>query len=513
MMLEQWRPSIGSIPKIKRTPITQPNVPRSITAHKRPRRHTPTITTPKPNPLNIHQHTTNPQPRTRNAKPLITPYITGTRHLSTAEKIRRKYREASKGIWRKNPILLPLAIVSIVGGAISFAYISYVELTRVAPQYHKFPAPVADALRTAVYFTEIDLNPPKALQAYKEALRIATELGVHPFSDEVLGIKIQVAMMLEKAGLVKPAIDVLERTKSETLVWIEKGRAMEGAQVAGTVDEVSKPVPASAPAKIAPENVQINTDVMQETEEDLKARAEYEIRQRDKALKKVIGIQMKLGELYASDHIQEDKKAEEAQVAAVELCLKEMHRRQRLGLPVGSSGSGSEADGEAWLNLTEIATALADLANTYVAKERFELAMPLYLRALDLIRNAEGDTPSCKQVVLLNDVATAMVGHAQLPVKSQPQQPVAVDQTIEAARQWAQKAIDVAAYIKPPVRDEECDVTCVVATYNLGELAELQKKPQVAKQRYIEAKSLADGIGYEEGSLMASEALKRLGKK
>jgi hypothetical protein len=139
--------------------------------------------------------------------------------------------------------------------------------------------------------------------------------------------------------------------------------------------------------------------------------------------------------------------------------------------------------------------------------------MPLYIRALDLIRNAEGDTPSCKQVVLLNDVATAMVGHAQLPVKSQPQQPVTADQTVEAARQWAQKAIDVAAHIQPPVRDEECDLTCVVATYNLGELAELQKKPQVAKQRYAEAKALADGIGYEEGSLMAKEALKRLGKK
>ena len=385
------------------------------------------------------------------------------------------------------------------------------ELTRVAPQYHKFPAPVADALRTAVYFTEIDLNPPKALQAYKEALRIADELGVHPFSDEVLGIKIQVAMMLEKAGLVKPAIDVLERTKSETLVWIEKGRAMEGAQVAGTVNEVSKPAP--APAKIAPENVQINTDVMQETEEDLKARAEYEIRQRDKALKKVIGIQMKLGELYASDHIQEDKKAEEAQVAAVELCLKEMHRRQRLGLPVGSSGSGSEADGEAWLNLTEIATALADLANTYIAKERYELAMPLYLRALDLIRNAEGDTPSCKQVVLLNDVATAMVGHAQLPVKTQPQQPVAVDQTVEAARQWAQKAIDVAAYIRPPVRDEECDITCVVATYNLGELAELQKKPRLLSSGISRLSRWLMGLDMRRASLMANEALKRLGKK
>jgi hypothetical protein len=33
--------------------------------------------------------------------------------------------------------------------------------------------------------------------------------------------------------------------------------------------------------------------------------------------------------------LQDEKKAEAAQVAAVEICLKEMHRRQRLGLPVG----------------------------------------------------------------------------------------------------------------------------------------------------------------------------------
>jgi hypothetical protein len=32
---------------------------------------------------------------------------------------------------------------------------------------------VADALRTAVYYTEIDLNPAKAMKAYREALHIA----------------------------------------------------------------------------------------------------------------------------------------------------------------------------------------------------------------------------------------------------------------------------------------------------------------------------------------------------
>ncbi|CAG8037176.1 unnamed protein product [Penicillium salamii] len=452
--------------------------------------------------------TTRPtlQSQIKNARPLATPYISGTRHLTIMQKIGRRYREASKGIWRKNPVLMPLAIFSIVGGAFIFAYISYVEVTRVGPQYHNFPPPVADALRTAVYYTEIDLNPPKALKAYKEALRIAAELDVHPFSDEVLGIKLQAAMMLEKAGLVKPAIDVLERTKIETLAWVDAGRAGDAVAAAAKVKE------AQDQAQKTSANIEVDTATKQETAQDLEALAQYEVRQRDKALKKVVGIMMKLGELYSSEHIQEDKKAEAAQVAAVELCLKEMHRRQKLGLPVGSSNSDDGSAGDAWLNLTEIATALAELATTYTAKERYELAMPLYLRALDLIRHAEGSAISCKQVVLLNGVASALVGQVQVPAKSQPQEPVAAAQTVESARQWAEKAIEVAAHIQPPVRDEECDLTCVVATYNLGELAELQKKPDVAKQHYTEARQLADKIGYQEGSLMAKEALKRLGK-
>jgi tetratricopeptide (TPR) repeat protein len=488
-----------------------PQFPMFRAASRRTGAHAAQFLQPQPKILtrSIYNSTTRPtlQTRLNNAKPLVTPYIAGTRHISILQKIGRRYREASKGIWRKNPVLMPLAIFSIVGGAFMFAYISYVEVTRVGPQYHNFPAPVADVLRTAVYYTEIDLNPPKALKAYKEALRIAAELDVHPFSDEVLGIKLQAAMMLEKAGLVKPAIDVLLRTKVETLAWVDAGRAGDAAAAAEKVKE------AQEQAQKTSANVPVNTEEKKETAQDLEALAQYEVRQRDKALKKVVGIMMKLAELYASEYIQEDKKAEAEQVAAVELCLKEMHRRQNLGLPVGSSNSDDGSAGDAWLNLTEIATALAELAATYTAKERYELAMPLYLRALDLIRNAEGNNISCKQVVLLNDVATALVGQVQLPVKSQPQKPVAAEQTIESARQWAQKAIDVAAHIQPPVRDEECDITCVVATYNLGELAELQKKPTVAKQRYTEAKALADGIGYDEGSLMAKEALKRLGKK
>lgn len=459
-------------------------------------------------------HTRNARP-TPFSSPLRTnsPSLPHIRHLSFAQRLRLTYRDASKGIFRKNPILLPLALLSAVGGIAIFAYISYVELTRVGPQYHKFPPPVADSLRTAVYYTEIDLNPAKALTAYKEALRVALEAGMHPFSDEILGIKLQVAMMLEKSGLVKPAIEVLERTKKEALSWVEESWK-SGSSTTPESKPQEKKLPAKTEAATALENAQAPEGSPEDEEKKLLAMQEFEARQRDRALKKVVGMEMKLAELYSSDYIQDDDKAEAAQVAAVELCLKEMHRRQKAGLPVGGASSTEDGADDSWLNMTEMATALAELAGTYSAKDKPELAMPLYLRALEMIRVAEADSPSCKQVVLLNDVASAMAGQAQLGTpRGQQKQVVSREQTIEAARQWAQKSIDVAARIQPPVRDEECDLTCVVATYNLGELAELQGKPAVAKQRYTEAKGLARGLGYDEGVSMADTALKRLGKK
>lgn len=461
----------------------------------------------------ICSNTARPTLRTRvpNANPSLNSRIAGQRYSSFRHRVRMGYREASKDIFRKNPFVLPLAILSAVGGIAFFVYASYVEVTKNIPQYTKFPPKVADALRQAIYYTDIDLNAPKALAAYKNALHLAIEEGMHPFSDEVLGLKIQVAAMLEKAGLVKQAAEVLERTKSEALSWVEEGHRSESSTVTKTTLPEAQ---SSSQPKVSPDNLQTNEQALQDAEKELKVMQEFEARQRDRALKKVIGMEMKLAELYSSDYIQDDKKAETAQVAAVELCLKEMHRRQKLGLPVGASSD--EGSDSSWMNLSEIATALTDLATSYTVKERHELAMPLYLRALDIIRAEEGDKPSCKQVVLLNSVASSMAGQAQPTssrVQQMKQQGISQDPTVEAARQWAQKAIDVAAHIKPPLRDEECDLSCVAATYNLGELAELQQKPETAIARYTEARSLAKGLGYQEGVSLADDALKRLQKR
>lgn len=312
-------------------------------------------------------------------------------------------------------------------------------------------------------------------------------------------------MMLEKAGLVKPAIDVLERTKVEALSWVDDVRKEKSLQ-----SKEAALVPGGNKAE--EDKVVVDDPEILEEQKRIKELEEYEYRQQDKTLKKAVGIQMKLAELYSSDYIQDEKKAEQAQVAAVELSLKEMHRRQALGLPVGGASRNENSD--AWLNLTEMATALTDLATTYVTQEKYELAMPLYLRALDILRVDEGNSPTCKQVTLLNGVATAMAGQAQRPVRQQQQQqPVPREQTIDAAKKWAQKAIDVAARIQPPVRDDDCDLSCVAATYNLGELAEMQGKREEAVKRYRETKSLAVRLGFEDAIAMADGALKRMSSR
>ncbi len=84
---------------------------------------------------------------------------------------------------------------------------------------------------------------------------------------------------------------------------------------------------------------------------------------------------------------------------------------------------------------------------------------------------------------------------------------------ISNARSWAEKALSVAANVKPPARTEECDVGCAVATHNLAEFAEMEGLLAEAEKRYREAASLANAIGFEEGLRNAQEGLSRVRKR
>lgn len=168
----------------------------------------------------------------------------------------------------------------------------------VVPSYENIPDPVAEKLRRAIYFTNIQLDVRKANKYYREALEKAQECGMDQWSDEVIGIKIMVAFLFEKANDYATSIRVLELVKRDALKWLEK----EGK-----------------------EHV---TDG-----------------KRTKVLAKACGIAGKLGELYGSPWIEDFDKAHGELLWAVETVLKEQRRRDTVGV--------KEGEGE-WMDDEEI---------------------------------------------------------------------------------------------------------------------------------------------------------------
>jgi hypothetical protein len=144
----------------------------------------------------------------------------------------------------------------------------------------------------------MSLEPKNALKYYREALRIADEIGMDPFSDEVLGIKLQVAALMEKTQKYQRAIDVLEIMKSDCGRWIEMFGEKEGAE-----------------------------------------------RKRTRVLRRMVELSVKLAELYRGEYVLEGDKAEASLEWAVETVLKEQRRRSKAGV-------SSEDDG--WLSDEEM---------------------------------------------------------------------------------------------------------------------------------------------------------------
>ncbi|KAF2216022.1 hypothetical protein CERZMDRAFT_35230 [Cercospora zeae-maydis SCOH1-5] len=373
--------------------------------------------------------------------------------------------ENAKKLTRQNPLSIALAVVIILAGAGSVVYANYVYQSYILAAFHKYPEPVAKKLRRALYYTNVDLQPKEALKYYKQALREAEEIQMDPFSDEIIGVKIQVAKLLEDIQQWSKAIEVLERTRSNHLEWLAQFGELE-------------------------HNKQKRTSV----------------------LAKTVGISMKLGELYGHPAIFDRDAAQERLVWAVETVLKEQQRRV-------TNKVTDEEEGE-WMSNEQIGAALEALAHSYEAKSQHYLATPLFLQALSLY-----PTKDCHSVVLMNNLASCLAQQSPAAaraaqayatsqkVSERPAGPAASRESmIDHAKQWAQKALDVAAGIAVPERNEECDIGCAVATHNLGEFAEMSNDVNVAKEKYKEAIRLARAIGFEEGVEQSSARLRELAK-
>ncbi|EEQ28182.1 hypothetical protein McanMca71_005879 [Microsporum canis] len=421
-----------------------------------------------------------------------------TRSYTFYQRFRDNFRVAARNVHRKHPIGFPLTLLFAVGNTALLAYIIYDFMTRVNPEYSRFPKEMAIHLRKAVYYTEMDLNPTSALAYYKQALEAGLQLGLHPFSDEMLGIRLAVASMLEKANLFDASIEVLEKIKNDCETWIENGRRRK--LILDRERESGK--------DILPDPS--NSDAVAEHEAALEKEQEEE-RMRDTVVKKVPGISLKIAELYSEQHPEDTEKAEKYLISAVEVSRRELQRRRDLNLPVTTD------DGPSFLTLTEVGNACSQLADHYGLKGRNDLAAVLYMQALSLFKEDEGDGQNkIIQVVLLNNIASQMAEQAgKTPLNaSSPSpssiNPVSREQLLVAATEWGKKALDVAAHVDDSIRNQEYEQACVATLYNLGEISEMQENPRQAEGYYREANATSIKLQYKQGIEKTKEALKRL---
>jgi tetratricopeptide (TPR) repeat protein len=332
-----------------------------------------------------------------------------------------------------------------------FLYASYYYIVYIVGAFHKYPESVAKPLRKALYYDKQAPDPKKALKYYQDALKEAAAIGMDPWSDEIVGLKIQVAAFLEKNGAVEMSARILDRLRQDSLTWVEE----QGDK-------------------------------------------HFSDGRRTAILSKTVAIGIKLGELYSSPLLKQPEAAEASLVSAVEAVLREKERREKEGV--------KEGEGE-WVNDEESGASFEALAQHYESANKHYLATPLFLQAMTLC-----PPKSCHRVVLMNNVAMSLAQQRPPPsIAGRGEQLPTPDVLRQQATLWAQKAVQLAADIKPPDRTEECDMGCAVATHNLGELAEMAGNVEEAKKRYMEAESLAGAIGFIEGVEQAKEGLKRLG--
>lgn len=223
-----------------------------------------------------------------------------------------------------------LVCVTLVAGYAGSLYFTYF----FHPQFTRYPEPIAKALRKALYYSNYNPDPKRALKYYRQALELCDELQLDHFSDEVMGIKIQLAAWLEKVESYEGAAKVLDVLLEDCKRWVA---AMEAAAKDGSL---AKFMPVSLPAE--PNASSPAAAEAAETPETAWGK-------RTRILGKAVGISVKLASLYSDEHMLEHDLAHERLVWAVETLLAELQRRKVEGVKDGEG---------AWMTPEEIGGAL-----------------------------------------------------------------------------------------------------------------------------------------------------------
>ncbi|KAI0873206.1 TPR domain-containing protein [Hypoxylon argillaceum] len=401
-------------------------------------------------------------------------------------------------LFRQSPEEVVIAFILLGGCTAVLIYVIYTYFNYFqSEQFTRFPPEIAKSLRRALYYTNYAPDANLALKYYKLALQQCSEAGLDPFSDEVIGVRIQVAAWLEKIGNFRNSIEVLETLLEDCKKWVE---LMEKSVKDGLVDASGK-LKGAATTKPKPSKDSDESSAEEVEPENLWAK-------RTRVMGKSVGISVKLGELYAGDYVLEGDAAGKHLIWAVETVLKELQRRQVEGL--------KEGEGD-WMSPEQIGGALEALGNHYESLSQHYLAAPLYLQAVTL-----SPPNSCHTAVLMNNLAISLAQQPtespfntkQAPGKDKSSQQAGQAPTravlLASARSWALQALGTAKKVTGEARTEECDEACAVAMCNLGDIAAMAGDVDEANRRFRESLELSQKLGFKSGITQATDGLKRV---
>ncbi|KAF5674255.1 hypothetical protein FCIRC_7832 [Fusarium circinatum] len=394
-----------------------------------------------------------------------------------------------------------LGVVSVIGAYTVYLYFNYFYHY----QFTRYPKPIANSLRRALYYTNISPDSELALKYYKRAMDQCAEHGLDPYSDEVLGIRIQTSHWLQKIGNYSGCLRVLEGILADCNRWI---RVMEHSVKEGQVNDDGRLI---KPASETPEassthvaNDSTSSNEQEATNGDFIPESLWHKRQR--LLTKTVGIAIKLGELYADEHVLDPDSSQKHLIWAVETALKEFRRRKEEGIKPG------EGD---WLSPEQMGGAMESLGRDYERKNQFHLAIPLFFQALRLC-----ETP-CHRPIIMNNLAASFAQHPIfVPPTSEPSEinkelhdpamPATRKECLEAAQNWAKNAYKHAKDVSGDERTEECDEACAVALCNWGDVAAMLGNNDLARKKYKQCIEMAGKLGFPHAVKQAQSGLAKL---
>ncbi|KAG0185083.1 hypothetical protein DFQ28_009978 [Apophysomyces sp. BC1034] len=247
---------------------------------------------------------------------------------------------------------LPLFMIGI-----GFACLGVGLYSHFTSDIQKYPPPIRQALRKALYYAQPGKDVTLAIQYFREALDLALESNeMERDGAPLTGIMIQMGVVYESLGRFPEARQVLSLALHHLLRLESTG------------------------------------DVFDTELESFTAQTQ----------RKVVGIAQKLGDIAEAMH--QDEEAEKWYTWSVEHLLKISSR------PISEYGDSDQVvfDEEhmpEWLTHTEVGAALESLGSFYATRKNYSFAIPLYLRALSL-----AGLQSCQSAVLMNNLSEAYAG-------------------------------------------------------------------------------------------------------